>query len=288
MIDVFWGLLRGDTGAKQNPDSMSKLTLDHNFEPSSIDAQLYLLNFCSRIYENEFAKRPFSEYECSMNRFNNWLIMQSSLPTEDQASDYMKLCNGATSLPMNEDSFHACILYYSKEESDTMIIGNTKDGKVKIIQDTVLSTALLSSNYTVLNNEYNNFERYFISERSTAPDGVNLFFHSSATWWWYDTVTQIQSAALTAAAIAIGFSSALVLVVSRSFRLTVFAAICILFVLAGTAATLVGFFSWTLGFLESICFAILIGKSFTLDLRSNFGIIDILVLMITFFNRHFV
>jgi hypothetical protein len=93
---------------------------------------------------------------------------------------------------------------------------------------------------------------------------------------------------LTAAAIAIGFSSALVLVVSRSFRLTVFSAICIFFVLAGTAATLVGIFSWTLGFLESICFAILIGKSFTLDLRSNFGIIDMLVLITTFLIRHFV
>ena len=132
MIDVFWGLLRGDTGAKHNPDSLSKLILDHNFEPSSIDAQLYLLNFCHRIYQNEFAKRPFSDYECSMNRFNNWLIMQSSLPTEDQASDYLKLCGGATSLPMNEDSFHACIIYYSKEESDLMILSDTKTAKSKL------------------------------------------------------------------------------------------------------------------------------------------------------------
>jgi 5-methyltetrahydrofolate--homocysteine methyltransferase len=261
MVDIFWGLQRGDTGAINNPDTLSKLNLDSGFEPSSIDAQIYLMDFCNRIYQNEFAKRPYSEYECSMNRFNNWLNLQSSLPIGEQATDFMKFCNGATSLPMNEDDFHACIIYYSKEKLDTMIVSNAKAGKVKIIQDIVLSTARLSSNYTVLDTEYNKFEKYVLSERSTAPEGVDNFFHSSSTWWWYDTVTRIQSAALTAAAIAIGFSAGLVLIVSRSFLLTVFSGVCILFVLAITAATLVGIFSWTLGFLESICFSILIGIS---------------------------
>merc|ERR1712076_51632 len=62
------------------------------------------------------------------------------------------------------------------------------------------------------------------------------------------------------AAIALAFSGLVVLISSRSFVLTIFALITISYVLFSTTAMLVAS-GWTLGFLESICFAILIGIS---------------------------
>ena len=63
-----------------------------------------------------------------------------------------------------------------------------------------------------------------------------------------------------AAAIALGAAAAVLLISSRSFTLTLYAMITIVYVLTSVTATLVAF-GWTLGFLESICFAILIGVS---------------------------
>lgn len=45
---------------------------------------------------------------------------------------------------------------------------------------------------------------------------------------------------------------------SRSFILPLFSAVCIIYVLGATAASVV-FLGWELGFIESVCFAILVG-----------------------------
>ncbi len=58
------------------------------------------------------------------------------------------------------------------------------------------------------------------------------------------------------------------LVATRSFILTLIAGLCIFSVLAASTATLV-LLGWELGFLESICFAILIGIS--CDFIIHFG-----------------
>ena len=74
--------------------------------------------------------------------------------------------------------------------------------------------------------------------------------------------------AYSSAAIALGAASAVVLFSSRSFILTLFSTLTIGYVLCSVTATLVSL-GWTLGFLESICFAILIGIS--VDFVIHFG-----------------
>ena len=83
-----------------------------------------------------------------------------------------------------------------------------------------------------------------------------------------DTNGQVLSTAIGAAAIAIGFSAVVVLISSRSLRLTLFSGISIVYVLVAATASLVSI-GWELGFLESVCFAILIGIS--CDFVIHFG-----------------
>jgi 5-methyltetrahydrofolate--homocysteine methyltransferase len=64
----------------------------------------------------------------------------------------------------------------------------------------------------------------------------------------------------TSAGIAMGAAAAVILFSSRSFILTLFATVSVGFVLTSVTAVLVGM-GWTLGFIESILFAILIGIS---------------------------
>ena len=71
----------------------------------------------------------------------------------------------------------------------------------------------------------------------------------------YSLFTSVKSAA-----IAMGAAAAVILFSSRSFVLTLFATVTVGYVLTSVTALLVAA-GWTLGFLESILFAILIGIS---------------------------
>ena len=57
---------------------LSKLLLDDTFDPSSQEAQKYLLNFCDRLFATDFASVPNSEYQCAVNQFDFWLKEQAA------------------------------------------------------------------------------------------------------------------------------------------------------------------------------------------------------------------
>jgi predicted RND superfamily exporter protein len=144
------------------------------------------------------------------------------------------------------------------------MVGETKilsrNGEVQIIFFPFASRVRWDSPYDDLNDEWNMIEDWMDVLANTAPAGVANFYFSSEDFWWYDTNGQMLSTAYGAAAIALAAAAAVILISSRSFVLTIFAIVTIGYVLTSVTATLVGF-GWTLGFLESICFAILIGVS---------------------------
>merc|ERR1711915_1107570 len=86
-------------------------------------------------------------------------------------------------------------------------------------------------------------------------------FVASIDFWWYDTNGSMFRSAIESSIIALSFSGLMVLLSCQSLILTLFSMLTIGCVLASTTALLVAS-GWTLGFLESICFAILVGISF--------------------------
>ena len=84
----------------------------------------------------------------------------------------------------------------------------------------------------------------------------------------YDTNGRMFETAIGAAGIALAAAGLVVLLSSRSFMLTFFSIFTIGYVLTSTTAMLVAS-GWSLGFLESVCFAILIGVS--CDFVIHFG-----------------
>lgn len=81
--------------------------------------------------------------------------------------------------------------------------------------------------------------------------------------------------AYSAAGIALGCAAAVIFFSSRSLLLTVFSTLTIGYVLTSVTATLVAM-GWTLGFLEAICFAILIGVSvdFVIHLSHAYSLLE--------------
>jgi hypothetical protein len=239
-----------------NPASVSQLKLDSSFDPSSEEAQLYLLGFCDDLFVQEFAAKIDASYACPLQKFDMWLKEQSNATLPDDI--YVEHCSGVTGIPVAQDHFHPCIVSWTREVEEMAIL--SRNDKVEIIFFPFKSRVRYDNQYDELDDEWKVIEKWMDKENSQAPSGVSRAFFSSEDFWWYDTNGQMLSTAYSSAGIALAAAAAVLLLSSRSFVLTFFATLTIGYVLVSVTAMLVGI-GWTLGFLESICFAILIGVS---------------------------
>jgi hypothetical protein len=172
---------------------------------------------------------------------------------------------------MDETKFHKCFVYWKRTFDADMLTRLDvldQDDVVKIMWFETMVTAHYDDPYNLLNRSWKNFESWMRNDAKAAPSSVSKFYHTGGIWSWKDAGGQMLSTALGAAAITILFSAAVMLMSSRSLRLTLFSGLSIAYILAGAVGSLVGV-GWTFGFLEGVCFAILIGIS--CDFVIHFG-----------------
>ena len=262
-VHIVWGLHAADTGNYLNPDSHSRLVLDTTFDPSSEDAQLYMLNFEKRLLSKPFAKPVSPGKRISVfEKFRDWLeenYRRRKNAAYSMADAYRTSCGNATSLPVPQSHFHACMLSFAREEENSNVLGDGE--RVRIIRMYMRSDARFDSSFNVLRSAWTDFENFMNDERRrVAPPGVRSMFHSSGHFHWYDTNRSMLETAVEAGGIALAVSAAVVFLSSRSLSATTFAVVSIAYVLTAVTACVVAM-GWELGFLEAICFAILIGLS---------------------------
>mmetsp|Transcript_11561 Transcript_11561/g.17334 ORF Transcript_11561/g.17334 Transcript_11561/m.17334 type:complete len:851 (+) Transcript_11561:73-2625(+) len=238
-VRFIFGAKASDTGDYRDPNTLSKLALDDTFDPSSTDAQEYLKGFCDRLNANDFVSvRP--NYVCPINAFDNWLSDEAALDPSLQTPGYVDACkNGTDSLPMDEGFFHSCFTFWFRTVGEGLYTNRDvldRDGIVKIIRINAITSVQSDNPYPVLQREWKKFEDWVKADSGMAPVGVNNFFHSASIWWWKDTNGQMIQTAIGASVIAICFSAVIVLLSSRSLRLTLFSGLCILYVLSAATA----------------------------------------------------
>ncbi|GAX18142.1 hypothetical protein FisN_25Hh124 [Fistulifera solaris] len=253
---VVWGLVPADTGNHNDPTSFTQLVIDDSFEPSQPETQLYLRDFCGRLFSQEFADSE--DEDCPIDRFDSWLRNQSALPVNETDPIYLDHCANADGLPMNEKNFHACIHNWSQEYSETFVL--TRDGKLTIMYARFNGRIRFDTKFDITKNEWNLIEKWFQNERKNAPPGIGGMYFTSEDYWYFDTNASMISSAYISAATAVAVGAAVILFSSHSFVLTFFSGIAITYVLTSVVAAMVAL-GWTLGFIESICVSILIGIS---------------------------
>ena len=253
---VVWGTSAADTGDQSNPDSWSTLELDDSFDPSSPEAQQYMVDFCPAFFAEDFAGLPGTDWNCPINLFDAWLRNQSTVESPEE--EYESFCNGASGLPMAQGDFHGCFTAWARLVDETMVL--SRNGVVEIMFIPFNSRVRYDSPNSELDSEWNLIENWIKERQRQAPKEVSKAFHSSADFWWYDTNQAMFATAYGSAAIALAAAAAIILLSSRSFVMTLFSVTSIGYVLVSVTSMMVAA-GWSLGFLESVCFAILIGVS---------------------------
>ena len=241
-----------------NPASFSTLVLDEKFDPSSEDAQIFLLEFCDDLYAQDFAVRPKADYVCPMQRFGQWLQDSSA----NNRTAWFENCNDADQIPIaNPNTFHTCMTAFAQDVRERQIL--SRNGKVTIISYEFGSRVGYRDGYTPLHEEFGIVEGWMqskIQQGVNVPEGVKNGFFIGGDYWWYDTHKAMLETAMGSAGIALAASTLVILCSSRSFTLAIFSCLSIVYVLTSVVSTMVAL-GWSLGFLESICLSILIGLS---------------------------
>jgi len=241
---VVFGLQPADTGDHLDPYTWSTLVLDESFDPSTTKAQLYLRDFCESLFNETFAKKMKN---CSMNEFDEWLQVQATMLPMNQSTIYIEHCKNATGIPIQSESFHACISGWAEEKWDRNIL--SWNGIVKVISVSFRSQVRFNSPSAMLKSEWHRIEDWLHRKQVTeAPKEVSQAFFSSMDFWWWDTTESVYQTAFISAAIAIAVSALVILVTSRSLSMTLFSAISVVYVLVSVTAVMKAA-GWTLGFL---------------------------------------
>ena len=241
-----------------NPAAGTKLVLDEMFDPKSLLSQMYLKEFCDILFEQKFAWEPYKEYVCPINRFDKWLKEQSTT-TETPDPDYVQYCGNANEIPVPEEDFHLCFSTWAINAKESSVV--SRDGIVEVMYIKLQNSALFSDSYDVIDEQFNSLDTFMTTQNQrNAPGGVNRSYFSSATFYWHDTNRSMMITAYSGAGIALSASAVIILLSSKSVRMMTFATLTILFILTSVTSMLAAI-GWTLGFIEAICFSILIGVS---------------------------
>jgi hypothetical protein len=240
-----------------DPYDGTSLVLDEAFDPSSYaEAQVYLRDFCDKFFEEDFAWLPRENFVCPMNEFDQWL--KDEFMSDEPDPVYNNICGSPNGIPVSSDKFHACMAEWALKLQNYDIL--SRDGIVKYMRVSFRNEAVFVEPFKILEEQRAALEDWLSTSNEDAPEGVNKAFFTSLTFHWHDTNGETQKSAYSGAGISLAASSGVIFLSSQSVVLTVFTTATILFILVSVTSLLTAF-GWTLGFLECICFSILIGVS---------------------------
>lgn len=269
-----------------NPKSLPDLKLDSSFDPSSTEAQQWLVDFCTDtnlLMSDNSNCFPFYFKEWVQNQYERQVSCAANNPAQaimdcDNKAPYLDQFTdacGQAGFPVAATTSIQCMRHYaqikaqqnddSSESPLRMFYQPTEtssddDVKLFFMQLSFASNISWTSPVDELRADYDKWDAYMTSKLSSAPAGLKSGFHGGEAWHWMDTVEQMQLGAYTAAGVTLLLCGFVVLLGTGNVVITFYSLLAISAILGAVTATVVAM-GWTLGFLEGICFSILIGLS---------------------------
>lgn len=252
-VSVVWGLRPGDTGDANDPTKLTDLLADHDFDPTSDAAQLWLMSFCEATRQASVTAGIVGGVDCAVTEMHDWLVRRN-------VNEGANVCGGATGLPVAAASFDGCVEEFLGENEWRRERLRMYDGKLVAVVFAFRATIRWDSSYEELRDAVDQWESHMDGQNAAAPAGVNQGFFTSGDFHWWDTNRSMLEGAYLSIMTALIVVALVVLISTLNLLTTLYVVVAVAGVLLLVIGTVVGM-GWELGFLEGICFAILIGLS---------------------------
>ena len=253
-VSVVWGLVPEDNGNHNDPKDRTSMVLNEEFDLALDGNQMWLWDFCNRTAAQDFVPSTQNP-SCFLADFDSWLKYDSHHRVENCGPD------AASGVPVAPVYLASCLEEFLQERDDDTVPPQViHDGRVRAVRLAFPTGIRWDAPLSVTAELWDRWEAHIAAEAANAPPGMGGFFHTSGSFNFWDTNTSLRRAAYSAAVIAIGVAAVVLLVGTGNYIITLYATISIFGVLTCVGATIYGM-GWKLGFLEAVCFAILIGLS---------------------------
>ncbi|RXM92436.1 Protein dispatched-like 2 [Acipenser ruthenus] len=278
VVTLVWGVLPVDNGDHLDPRSTGSLVMDPDFNMSSPEAQVWLLELCGRTRNQSFyweqweGERDRGESVCLVERLVRWMSSrQCSLNDNDNG-----LCCNHIPFPYRPAVFQHCLGIFTAERreeeekrglrSDSGSVRFDSEGRAAALALVFGTTYRYSFNYNQTALFYQEIDAWFLGEMSGAPPGLRGGWFVSHLGL-YDLQQCLSSETL----VVMGFSVALVfttlLLTTWNVLLSVYGAAAVggsVFVTAGLLVLL----EWQLSGLEALFISAAAGLS--VDFAANY------------------
>ncbi|XP_061172339.1 protein dispatched homolog 1-like isoform X2 [Saccostrea echinata] len=265
-----WGVKATDTGSCLDPTDKGDIVFDEHFDPTTQEAQLWMLNFCQDLRQTDFYQNVggFEQTNCFFEFFSLFMQQPCSLDFHNQRP----CCNYTTSLIKPHDIMQCVPVYIPSLINSPSVIYNSftsgprfTNGRFSALIIEFYSNFHFTTSFHDMSNFYNKVEQFFQEKLKSAPPEVKHGWFVSELDFF-----SLQKSLSEETPVALGISLFIVTVVTflttLNVLISVFAIVSIAFVMFVTIAALT-LLGWELNILESVVITVAVGLSIDLTLH---------------------
>lgn len=270
-----WGIQAADIGSSLDPSDKGDIVMDESFDPTTPEAQVWMLNFCRDLRLTRFYKHIGGIEQT--NCFHEFFSMFMQQPCSNEFGIRRPCCNYSTSVIKSEDMTQCAAVYIPSLINSGTVVYNSYspgprfiEGRFSALIVEFYSNFHFTTSFQEMSNFYAQVEQFLSEKLKSAPSEIrNGWFVSELEFY------SLQKSLGEETPIAFGISLIIVIVVTflttLNVLISIFAIVSIAFVMFVTIAALT-LLGWELNILESVVITVAVGLSidFTLHVGVSF------------------
>ncbi|XP_048733211.1 protein dispatched homolog 1-like isoform X2 [Ostrea edulis] len=270
-----WGIEATDTGSNLDPTDKGDIVFDGSFDPTTPEAQIWLLNFCQDLRQMDFYQNVggFEQTNCFFEFFSHFMQQPCSTDFYNQKP----CCNYSTSIIKSPDLMQCIPVYIPSLMNSPSVIYNSftpgprfTNGRLSALIVEFYSNFHFTTSFPNMSSFYTSVDQFLDEKLKSAPSEIkNGWFISELEFF------SVQKSLSDETPMTLGISLIIVTIVTflttLNFLISIFAIVSIAFVMFVTIASLT-LLGWELNILESVVITVAVGLSidFTLHIGVSF------------------
>ena len=263
---VLFGVKSKYSGNPWDPDDYGKLFVDHHFEFSLPEHQLWFQKFCRELKNQSFYHSSYYDI-CLISQLNDFMNRDCG------ENDILSPCCNISTFPYPALVFTTCFTQCYASGNCRVTMKYSESGeKIVAFDISFWSTTFMSFEFTAMNEYWQEVNGWMQTQFVTAPQSLSSVFFTSQSGdqlWFFDLQQNLASGTIISLGVTLAISTVILICTILNIILALYAILSVAFVTVVTMASLV-LLGWELNIFESVIFTLAVGLS--VDFTIHYGV----------------